>query len=119
MNTGYHLPDRIYASEYFKFGTEQFSKSRNNVISADEMIDRFGADIARFFLVISGPETGDTSFTWEDFRTKTNSELIGKVGNFVNRVAVLGNRYWPSGVGRNLNQAHLEPEVLSSVTEAY
>jgi len=119
MGLGYHLPDRIYSSEYLTFGQKQFSKSRGLVIKADAIVDAHGSDAVRYYLVANGPENSDADFTWEDFQVKVNAELIGKLGNFFNRTLSFTLKHWPDGVGRGFSAADLDPELLNETTQAF
>lgn len=116
MGLGLHLPDRLYASEYLTFGQKQFSKSRGLVIKADDIVQRHGADAVRYYLVANGPENSDADFTWEDFKVKVNAELIGKLGNFVNRTLSFALKHWPEGIGP---AADPDPELLAEAEAAF
>ena len=63
---------------------------------AHEYVEEFPGqqDVLRYALLSSAPETKDNNFTWKDFQTKNNSELVGIFGNFINRVAVLIHKYY-------------------------
>jgi len=111
MGLGYHLPDRLYSSEYLTFGQKQFSKSRGLVIKADDIVDRYGIDAVRYYLVANGPENSDADFTWDDFQVKVNTELIGKTGNFVNRSLSFALKYWPEGIGGLAGAADIDAEL--------
>lgn len=83
---GLHLPDRIISSEYLLLDKQQFSKSRHWAVWLPDVLSRYDAEALRFYLVINGPETSDTNFSWTDFQTRINAELIGNLANFVHRV---------------------------------
>jgi len=95
---GLHLPDRIISSEYLTLERKQFSKSRHWAVWLPDFIKDFDPETLRFYLVLAGPETADADFTWSDFRLRVNSELIGKFGNFINRVLALVRKSFPEGV---------------------
>jgi len=119
MGLGHHLPDRIYSSEYLTFGQKKFSKSRGLIIKADDIVDRHGCDAVRYYVIANGPENSDTDFTWEDFQIKINTELIGKLGNFVNRTLSFAAKYWPEGLGASASPADLDPELTAETAAAY
>ncbi|HTB22005.1 MAG TPA: methionine--tRNA ligase [bacterium] len=119
MGLGYHLPDRLYSSEYLTFGQKQFSKSRGLVIKADDIVERHGSDAVRYYLVANGPENADADFTWEDFQVKVNSELIGKMGNFVNRTLSFALAKFPGGIGVSSGPADIDPELRAEAEAAF
>ncbi len=93
-----HLPDRIVSSEYLTLEKKQFSKSRHWAVWAPDFLERFDPETLRFFLVISGPETADADFSWSEYRLRTNGELIGNFGNFINRTLSIVRKNFPDGV---------------------
>ncbi|MBF5059492.1 methionine--tRNA ligase [Candidatus Neptunochlamydia vexilliferae] len=84
----YKLVDELPANEFYHLGGKQFSKSEGNTIDLKAFFKDFSPDQARYAIAANAPETQDSSFTWEDFETRCNSELLGKYGNLVNRVLV-------------------------------
>ena len=68
---------------------KQFSSSRGVVIYVRDLLSRYQPDALRYFLSVAGPENQDSDFTWADFKTRTNSELVAGWGNLVNRTASL------------------------------
>ena len=81
-----HLPDIIVSSEYLTLEHKQFSKSRHWMISLPGFLAGFDADTLRYYLVVCGPENSDADFSWTDYASKVNNEMIGNFGNLVNRV---------------------------------
>jgi methionyl-tRNA synthetase len=79
------LPWSVVSSEFLTMEGKQFSTSRNVVIYLRDVLDRYGADPLRYFLVAAGPETQDTDFTWAEFSRRNNDELVATWGNLVNR----------------------------------
>jgi methionyl-tRNA synthetase len=69
------------------------STSRNLAVWLHEALDRFPADPLRFYLASNLPETGDVVFSWREFGTRVNSDLIGNLGNYVNRVLSFTEKY--------------------------
>ncbi|MDR0789077.1 MAG: methionine--tRNA ligase, partial [Bifidobacteriaceae bacterium] len=84
-----NLPDNIVSSEFLTMNDEQFSSSRGHVIYVREMLDNYSADALRYYISVAGPEVQDSNFTWEDFVTRNNNELVAGWGNLINRVANL------------------------------
>jgi len=83
---GLNLPDRIVSSEYLNFRGKQFSKSRNWGVWLPEFLAKYDPETLRYYLGINGPENADSDFSWEKYQSKVNTELLGKIGNFVNRI---------------------------------
>ncbi|WP_100077305.1 methionine--tRNA ligase [Chryseobacterium camelliae] len=90
------MPDNVPAFEFLNLENDKISTSRNWAVWAHEYVDDFPGqqDVLRYALLSSAPETKDNNFTWKDFQTKNNSELVGIFGNFINRVAVLMHKYY-------------------------
>jgi methionyl-tRNA synthetase len=113
MGLDYHLPDRIYSSEYLTFDQKKLSKSLGGAIKADDIVEAHGIDAVRYYLVANGPENSDTDFTWEDFQVKVNTELLAKFGNYVNRTLSFAQKHWPAGLGEGATAADLDPDLLA------
>jgi methionyl-tRNA synthetase len=84
-----NLPTEVVSSEFLTFGDGQFSTSRGNVIYVGDFLERYGPDALRYYICAAGPETSDAAFTWSDFVTRNNSELVAGWGNLVNRTATM------------------------------
>lgn len=93
---GYIMPTNVPAFEFLNLENEKISTSRNWAVWAHEYVQDFPnqQDALRYALLSSAPETKDNNFTWKDFQTKNNSELVNIFGNFINRVAVLTHKYY-------------------------
>ncbi|TAF72631.1 MAG: methionine--tRNA ligase [Bacteroidetes bacterium] len=97
---GYKTADEIPANEFLNLEGEKISTSRNWAVWAHEYLEDFPnqQDALRYFLTSNAPENKDNNFTWKDFQTANNSELVGILGNFVNRVLVLTEKYYEGKV---------------------
>ncbi|MGZ4445987.1 MAG: methionine--tRNA ligase [Nocardioides sp.] len=84
-----NLPTEVVSSEYLTMGDQQFSSSRGHVIYVGDFLARYGPDALRYYICAAGPETSDAAFTWADFVTRNNSELVAGWGNLVNRTATM------------------------------
>jgi methionyl-tRNA synthetase len=83
------------STEYLNYESGKFSKSRGiGVFGTDAMETGIPADVWRFYIFYHRPETSDAVFTWKDFQEKVNGELIGNLGNFVNRTLSFITRYY-------------------------
>lgn len=92
----YILPTNVPANEFMNLEDDKISTSRNWAVWGNEYLDEFPGqeDVLRYVLTANLPENKDNNFTWKDFQTKNNSELVGILGNFVNRVMVLTHKYY-------------------------
>ena len=117
----YIMPTNVPAFEFLNLENDKISTSRNWAVWANEYVEEFPGqqDVLRYALLSSAPETKDNNFTWKDFQTKNNSELVGIFGNFINRVAVLIHKYYDGIVPEgNLNAPELA-EVSKSAKEIH
>ncbi|MBT0549573.1 methionine--tRNA ligase [Riemerella anatipestifer] len=115
----YIMPNNVPAFEFLNLENDKISTSRNWAVWAHEYVADFPGqqDVLRYALLSSAPETKDNNFTWKEFQTKNNSELVGILGNFINRVAVLTHKYYNGRVPKgNTNATELE-EINKAATE--
>ncbi len=80
-----NLPTEVVSSEFLTMEGQKFSSSRSVVIYVRDVLERYGADALRYCLAAAGPESSDTDFTWDQFVTRNNTELVAGWGNLVNR----------------------------------
>ncbi len=93
---GFHLADEVPANEFLNLEGRKISPSRNWAVWLHEYLEDFEGkeDVLRYVLTATAPESKDNDFTWSDFQTRNNSELVAILGNFVNRVQVLMQKYY-------------------------
>ncbi|QDP86154.1 methionine--tRNA ligase [Chryseobacterium sp. SNU WT5] len=115
----YIMPTNVPAFEFLNLENDKISTSRNWAVWAHEYVEEFPGqqDVLRYSLLSSAPETKDNNFTWKDFQTKNNSELVGIFGNFINRVAVLIHKYYDGIVPAGNENAEELNEVTKAATE--
>ena len=125
------LPENVPANEFLNLEGKKISTSKNWAVWLHEYIQDFPnkQDVLRYVLTANAPETKDNDFTWKEFQTRNNSELVAIFGNFINRVMVLTHKYYEGKVpaAGNLNemdQATLNtmiafPEKLETAIEKY
>ncbi|MDT8347244.1 MAG: methionine--tRNA ligase subunit beta, partial [Flavobacteriaceae bacterium] len=96
----YILPENVPANEFLNLEGQKISTSKNWAIWLHEYLIDFPnqQDVLRYVLTANAPETKDNDFTWKDFQTRNNSELVAILGNFVNRVVVLTHKYYDGNV---------------------
>ncbi len=93
QNVTYKVVDDLVANEFFNLEGKQFSKSDGWYINLDDFFNRFHTDQLRYYLAANAPESADSEFTWKDFQVRCNAELVGKFGNFINRVLVFAQNH--------------------------
>lgn len=96
----YILPKNVPANEFLNLEGQKLSTSKNWAVWLHEYLEDFPdqQDVLRYVLTANAPETKDNDFTWHDFQTRNNSELVAIFGNFINRVMVLMKKYYESVV---------------------
>ena len=115
----YILPSNVPANEFLNLEGEKFSTSKNWAIWLDDYMKDFPEmeDTLRYVLTANAPENKDNDFTWKDFQAKNNNELVAIFGNFINRVAVLTEKYYdgltPQISDFNKEEQNLLDEVYS------
>lgn len=85
LDLDYRLPDYIISSAYVNLNNEKMSKSTGNLITVNELLEKFSRDTLRFYFTFNGPETRDTNCSIEEIIQFHNKFLVGALGNFVNR----------------------------------
>ncbi len=115
----YILPTNVPANEFLNLEGKKLSTSRNWAIWLHEYLEDFKGqeDALRYALCATAPEGKDTDFTWADFQSRNNNELVAIFGNFINRVVVLTHKYWEGNVPRLNNLDHYDKEVLEKLGE--
>jgi len=90
------LPENVPANEFLNLENNKISTSRNWAVWLHEYLEDFKGkeDVLRYTLCANAPETKDNDFTWKDFQAKNNNELVAILGNYVNRVMVLLQKYY-------------------------
>jgi len=114
-----HLPDKIVSSEYLSFKGKQFSKSRNWGVWLSEFLAEYEADTIRYYLGINGPENKDSDFSWKEFELRVNSELLGKLGNFVNRALSFIKSKFNDAVPEAKNLSQEDKKILKRSQEIF
>lgn len=96
----YILPTNVPANEFLNLEGNKLSTSKNWAVWLHEYLQDFPnqQDVLRYALTANAPETKDNDFTWKDFQARNNNELVAIFGNFINRVAVLTQKYYEGEV---------------------
>ncbi|WP_298262659.1 methionine--tRNA ligase [uncultured Lutibacter sp.] len=127
----YILPENVPANEFLNLEGNKISTSKNWAVWLHEYLEEFPdkQDVLRYALTANAPETKDNDFTWKDFQARNNNELVAILGNFINRVVVLTNKYYQGVVpepnefsdidNETLEQLQKFPSIIGSSIERY
>ncbi|MCQ2440958.1 MAG: methionine--tRNA ligase [Clostridia bacterium] len=113
MALGEPLPKQVLGHPWVLVGEDKMSKSKGNVIYADELANRFSSDAVRYYLLSEIPYTQDGTITYESFITKFNSDLANTLGNLVNRCIAMTNKYFGGKVTKPVLFNDLDKELIS------
>jgi methionyl-tRNA synthetase len=115
----YILPDNVPANEFLNLEGDKISTSRNWAVWLHEYLVDFPGkqDVLRYSLAANAPETKDNDFTWKDFQTRNNSELLNIFGNFVNSTLVLTHKYFGGEVPALGELNETDREAMAEMAE--
>ncbi|GFD78573.1 methionine--tRNA ligase [Tenacibaculum sp. KUL118] len=113
------LPENVPANEFLNLEGNKLSTSKNWAVWLHEYLEDFPnqQDVLRYTLTANAPENKDNDFTWKDFQAKNNNELVAIFGNFINRVAVLTNKYYDGIVPTPNDFSELDQDVLEQLKQ--
>ena len=109
MALGEPLPKQVYGHPWLLFGEDKMSKSKGNVIYADELINLFGVDAVRYYLLSEMPHSNDGSISYSTMMERYNSDLANTFGNLVNRTVAMSKKYFGGEI--------MEPTAPEAVDE--
>lgn len=113
------LPDNVPSNEFLNLEGDKISTSRNYAVWLNEYLVDFPGkqDTLRYVLTANAPETKDNDFTWKDFQTRNNSELVAIYGNFVNRALVLTQKYFDGKVPALGEMSDYDKETIAEFVD--
>jgi len=113
------LPANVPANEFLNLEGNKLSTSKNWAVWLHEYLQDFPnqQDVLRYALTANAPETKDNDFTWKDFQARNNNELVAIFGNFINRVAVLTQKYYEGVIPAAGEFNDIDTETLRQITE--
>ena len=116
---GFILPENVPANEFLNLEGDKISTSKNWAVWLHEYLQDFPGkqDTLRYVLTANAPETKDNDFTWKDFQTRHNSELVAVFGNFVNRAVVLTHKYFDGKVPAAGDRQPVDLEALAQIPQ--
>jgi len=117
---GFQLPDNVPSNEFLNLEGDKISTSRNWAVWLHEYLRDFPGkqDVLRYVLTANAPETKDNDFTWSDFQSRNNSELVAILGNFVNRAMVLTGKYFDGIVPEAGARLDVDNAAFAEIREA-
>ncbi len=124
MALGEPLPKQIFGHPWLMMNGGKMSKSKGNVIYVDDLIDFFGVDAVRYYMIHEMPYDNDGNATWELIAERTNSDLANTLGNLVNRTISMSNKYFDGvvedrGVQLTPEDSVLDEDLKKTVTGTY
>ena len=113
MALGEPLPKQVFGHPWLLSGNDKMSKSRGNVIYADDLCDRFGVDAVRYYLLSEMPHAQDGTITYETIIERFNSDLANTLGNLVNRTIAMNNKYFGGVIQPSDVKEDIDDELIS------
>ncbi|NOQ53722.1 MAG: class I tRNA ligase family protein, partial [Thermoplasmata archaeon] len=114
----YNMPTNVPANEFLMLSGTQFSKSRKNALYVHEYLEHFEPAPLRYYLTTNMPELKDTDFSLEDFVARNNDELVGTLGNFINRVLTFTHRNFGGQVPAPEEPMDVDGEFIAALDRA-
>ena len=118
MALGEPLPKQVYGHPWLLFGTDKMSKSKGNVIYADDLVKLLGVDAVRYYLLAEMPHANDGSISYETIIERYNSDLANTLGNLVNRTIAMTNKYFTGVVPAPTKEEELDNELKAAAAAA-
>ena len=112
------LPKQVFGHPWLLFASDKMSKSKGNVIYADDLVKLFGVDAVRYYLLSAMPYAQDGSITYEMFITKYNAELANTLGNLVNRTVAMANKYFGGEINAASTENDLDEDLKNTALSA-
>ncbi len=118
MALGLPLPKQVLGHPWVLVGEDKMSKSKGNVIYADELAKRFSTDAVRYYLLSEIPFAQDGTITYESFINKFNADLANTLGNLVNRSVAMTNKYFDGKVSFKEFDNEFDKDLIATAKEA-
>ncbi len=111
MALGEPLPKKVFGHPWLLFGSDKMSKSKGNVIYADDLVRHFGVDAVRYYVLREMPFAQDGTITYETIIARFNADLANTLGNLVNRTVAMANKYFGGKVSYKAVTADCDGEL--------
>lgn len=115
MALGEELPKQIFAHPWVLFGNDKMSKSKGNILYADDLVNKYGVDAIRYYLLHEIPYASDGNITNELLIERINSDLANVLGNLVNRTLAMAHKYFNGVVPNPSNYNEIDQELIEYV----
>ena len=120
MALGEPLPKQIFGHPWLLMNNDKMSKSKGNIIYADDLTDVFGVDAVRYFVLHEMPFENDGNATWEIIAERTNTDLANTLGNLVNRTISMSNKYFGGVVAdKGVVDEAIDADLKEVITSAH
>ena len=119
MALGEPLPKQVFGHPWLLTGGGKMSKSKGNVVYADDLVNFFGVDAVRYYVLHEMPYDNDGNVTWELIAERTNSDLANTLGNLVNRTISMSNKYFGGVVADKGAQDAVDEDLKATITGTY
>ena len=120
MALGEPLPKQVFGHPWLLMSGGKMSKSKGNIIYADDLVDFFGVDAVRYYMIHEMPYENDGNATWELIAERTNTDLANTLGNLVNRTISMSNKYFGGVVAdKGAVDEALDADLKAVVTGTY
>ncbi len=117
MALGQPLPKKVLGHPWFNFGADKMSKSRGNIIYADDMAQRFGVDGVRYYALSEMPFANDGSITYENVIARYNNDLANNLGNLVSRTVAMTKKYFDGVIPAPAGEEGTDSELKAAIRE--
>ncbi|MBQ4187523.1 MAG: methionine--tRNA ligase [Firmicutes bacterium] len=114
MALGEPLPKQVFGHPWMQMHGTKMSKSRGNIIYADEMVERFGVDAVRYYMLREMPFASDGDITYEAFIARYNGDLANTIGNLVNRTIAMQKKYFGGELVRGSEVTELDQDLIDT-----
>ncbi len=111
------LPKKVFGHPWFNFGNDKMSKSKGNVVYADELAEVFGVDAVRYYALSEMPYNSDGSITYESVIARYNNDLANNLGNLVSRTHAMTKKYFGGVVPTPVTREPIDEELYAAVRE--
>ena len=124
MALGEELPEQVFGHPWLLMNNDKMSKSKGNVIYADDLVEYFGVDAVRYYVLHEMPYENDGNATWELIAERSNSDLANTLGNLVNRTISMSNKYFEGvvadkGVQLKPEDSVVDEDLKKTITGTY
>lgn len=114
---GLEIPKKLFGHNWILFGEDKMSKSKGNVIYSDDVVESFGVDGARYYLLSEMPLNSDGSITYESLIEKYNSDLANTLGNLVNRSVAMAKKYFGGEIISPSDSEEVDNDLMAKAVE--